>query len=423
MDMWKKYAAAACVALTLYAPVAAEAHWLSSAQEKEIGTQAANDFAKKYPVSRDPMLEHIQNRIMQYNSDKLWMYGTPGKKRGLEPVMLADHENANAISYGGGQIYVYKGMFDFLAAAEPGTFNNPLPWHKTSIYQMSAMAAIIGHEIGHWENEDMLRQHDRQMDTNLIASLIPVGNVWALLGVSAGSSLINAFNSRDMGFQTEMEADEKAMEYALNVPEYSVGGQAIVEYRNYQYKILNGIEDKVDNWLHPHSKTAKRLERALRYQEELSLGFIKWNGFAPAFDGVACGANFLGSMGKSYIDPIERSFYVVGQIATAIHFDICKERYLTVAREDEVFSTGSPNNVVLLLKGHGNDFQDHLKILDTYHNVSMKDAKFFIEQPWEAVAPKSDQAGSSELADLAHVRRIIMRYERTRSKYVHKAVE
>ena len=49
MDMWKKYAAAACVALTLYAPVAAEAHWLSSAQEKEIGTQAANDFAKEYP--------------------------------------------------------------------------------------------------------------------------------------------------------------------------------------------------------------------------------------------------------------------------------------------------------------------------------------------------------------------------------------
>ncbi len=424
MDIWKKYAAAACVALTLYAPVAAEAHWLSSAQEKEIGTQAASDFAKKYPVRRDPMLEHIQKRLMTYNSDKLWMYGTPGKKRGLEPVMLADHENANAISYGGGQIYVYKGMFDFLAAAEPGTFSNPLPWHKTNIYQMSAMAAVVGHEIGHWENEDMLRQHDRQMDTKLIASLIPVGNVWAMLGVSAGSSLINAFNSRDMGFKTEMEADEKAMEYALNVPEYSVGGQAIVEYRNYNYKILNGIEDKVSNWLHPHSKTAKRLERALRYQEELSKGFIKWNGFAPSFNGGnACGENFLGSMGKSYIDPVERSFYVVGQLATAIHFDICKERYLIVAREDEIFSDGSPNNVVLLLKGHGNDFQDHAKILDTYHNVSMQDAKFFIEQPWEKVGPRYKQEGSTELADLAYTRALVMLYEKHRSKYVHKAVE
>ena len=94
-------------------------------------------------------------------------------------------------------------------------------------------------------------------------------------------------------------------------------------------------------------------------------------------------------------------------------------------REDEIFSDGSANNVVLLLKGHGNNFQDHVKILDTYHNVSMQDAKFFLEQPWNVVAPKYEEHKNraTELADLAYIRRLVMYYESNRSKYVHKPVE
>lgn len=192
----KTLAVALATAATITMPFSTEAHWLSSAQEKAIGTQAANDFAAECSVEHNQLLEHIQKRIMMFNSDKLWMYGTPGKKRGLEPVLMAKNDSANAISYGGGQIYVYEGMFDHLATMTSGAFsynkNEQTPWKKSNIYQMSAMAAVMGHEMGHWENEDMLRQYDRQMDTKLIASLIPVGNVWALLGVSAGSSIVNA---------------------------------------------------------------------------------------------------------------------------------------------------------------------------------------------------------------------------------------
>ncbi len=418
-------------AFTVAFQTQAEAHWLSSAQEKEIGTKAANDFAAEYPVSRNWVLDHIQARLMAFNSDKLWMYGTPGKKRGLEPVLMAKNDSANAISYGGGQIYVYEGMFDHLATKTSGAFSynkyDQNPWKKANIYQMAAMAAVMGHEMGHWENEDMLRQYDRQMDTKLIASLIPVGNVWALLGVSAGSSLINAFNSRDMGFKTEQEADEKAMEYSMYVPEYSVGGEAIVEYRAYNYKLMRGLEDKVTNWLHPHSKTAKRLERALRKIEELSLGFVKYgNDFDVTFNGdTHCGAAFLYSRAKGDFDAVERGFFVVGQVATAIHFDICKTRYIKVMREDQVFTDGSPNNVVLILEGRGNDFKDHTKIIDTYYNVSLQDAKFWAESPWEKIADKYNAMISqeSELANLAYTRGMIEQYENNRAKYKFKTPE
>ena len=214
------------------------------------------------------------------------------------------------------------------------------------------------------------------------------------------------------------------MEYALYVPEYSVGGEAIVEYRAYNYKIMRGIEDKVTNWLHPHSKTAKRLERALRYQEELSLGFIQYgNDFDPTFNGdTHCGAAFLYSRAKNDFDAVERSFYVLGQIATAIHFDFCKQRHIKIMREDEVFTDGSPNNVVMLLEGHGNDYKDHTKIIDTYYNVSVKDAKWWAESPWNVIDSRYNAfiQTESELANLAYTRGIIEQYENNRKKYKYK---
>ncbi len=161
-------------------------------------------------------------------------------------------------------------MFDLLATRELGrAYSNKdaqNPWVKSDIYQMSSMAAVVGHEIGHWENEDMLHMHDKQMTTCIIASLIPVGNVWAALGVVAGSNLINAFNSRQMGFRTEQQADEKAMEYCEPVPEFSIGGEAINEYRTYMWQCAKGTENHVD-WLHPHSKSwASTKQNRMKYK-------------------------------------------------------------------------------------------------------------------------------------------------------------
>lgn len=424
----KRCIAAMCGALVLSTPFSVNAHFLSSAQEKEIGTRAAQDFANQIPVYEDPVLTHIQDRLMEYNSDKLWMYGTPGKKRGLERVLRAKHEDTNAISYGGGQIFVYDGMFELLSSKDlgykPMLEEGQNPWKTTNLYQMSAMAATVGHEIGHWENEDMLRKHDKQMYTRLIASVIPVGNIWAALGVAAGTNLINQFNSRQMGFRTEQQADEKAMEYAMEVPEYSIGGEAILQYRVLAYKQVNLIEDAVTNWSNPHSKTAKRLERALKEQERQSKGFIKWNDLAVMKHGTQFGHDVLTVPKNSNLDAKERQFFVYGQIATAIHYDICKERNIVVASASEVFQNGATADSVLLLKGHGNDGRDHAKIIDIYHGVPVKTLQTYIAMPIDKLGIEYDklpyEAEASNFIDILYT---IRGYEKHRSEYVHKNME
>ena len=413
----KKIAAAALTAITLTAPLSAEAHFLSSRQEKAIGNQAVADFQKKYATFEDPILTHIQDRIMKFNSDKLWFYGTPGHKRGLERVLRARNDEINAISYGGGQIFVYDGMFDLLACRQLGqAYSNKSyqnPWVKSNIYQMSSMAAVVGHEIGHWENEDMLRQHDKQMGTRILASLIPVGNVWAALGVAAGTNLINAFNSRQMGFRTEQQADEKAMEYCERVPEYSIGGQAICEYRTYQFKVLRGTENHVD-WLHPHSKSAKRLERALKEQEKQSHGFFVWKGINITIDDRKQG-NIMGFDEGGYFGK-EREFYVFGQLATSIKYDFCRERNIEFHPENEVFTDGSARNTVAIMRGHGTDGKEHWKVIDTYRNTSAQQLKSVLAMtPDEAIKKWGSMTGEQQ--NFVAVRCSVAWYEQNRMKY------
>ena len=425
MKNMKKIAAAVLAAITLSAPISAEAHYLSSRQEKEIGNKAVADFQAEYATWEDPILTHIQNRIMAFNSDKLWFYGTSGHKRGLERVLRARTNEVNAVSYGGGQIFVYDGMFDLLATRELGCaysdkyYQNP--WVKSDIYQMSSMAAVVGHEIGHWENEDMLRQHDKQMTTRIIASLIPVGNVWAALGVAAGSNLINAFNSRQMGFRTEQQADEKAMEYCEAVPEYSIGGQAICEYRTYMWKCANGTENKV-NWLHPHSKSAKRLERALKEQEKQSHGFFAWKGLNVTIDNKPQG-NIMGFDDNSHTGK-EREFYVFGQLATSIKYDFCRERNLEFQPANEVFvsdGSGSARDTVVWMRGRGTDGKEHLKLVDVYRNTSAQKLKAILAMtPDEAIGKWETMSGEEQ--NFVAVRCSIAWYEKDRMKYKYNEV-
>ncbi len=426
MKNMKKITAALLTAITLTAPISAEAHYLSSRQEKEIGNKAVADFQREYSTFEDPILNHIQDRLMKFNADTLWFYGTPGHKRGLERVLRARRDEINAMSYGGGQIFVYDGMFDLLGSRYLGeAFTDKMyqnPWVKSNIYQMSSMAAVVGHEIGHWENEDMLRQHDKQMTTRIIASLIPVGNVWAALGVAAGSNLINAFNSRQMGFRTEQQADEKAMEYCERVPEYSIGGQAICEYRTHLFKCARGTENKV-NWLHPHSKSAKRLERALKEQEKQSHGFFVWKGINVSIDNKDQG-NIMGFNEDGYFGK-EREFYVFGQLATSIKYDFCRERNLEFQPANEVFvsdRSGRACDTVVWMRGHGTDGKEHSKLIDVYRNTSAQQLKSVLAMtPDEAI--NKWESLSREQKNFAVVRCSVAWYEQNRMKYKTRQVE
>lgn len=425
----KNLATITMVAMTLSMPFAAEAHFLSSKQEKEIGSAAANEFIQQYGAYEEPVLTAIQDRLMKYNADKLWFYGTPGQKRGLERVLCTKKPGLNAVSYGGGQIFVYDDMIDFLASDEPGSLwdkkfahRHNKQWTSKNIYQMSSLASVVGHEIGHWENEDMLDNYDREMAWRFIGGIIPVGNVWTLLGVAAGTNIATMFSSRQMSFDAERHADEKSMEYMQMVPEYSIGGLAIQHRRLLLYKIDNGIEDKVDNWLHPHSKTRKRIERALKEMEKSSRGFLKWEGMTLLVNNSPYASEGDGYYDNpAVVDGFERELYFAGQLATAIKYDFARERNLSVSSEQTMFEDGDPNNTCLLVVGRGTDGKDHIKLFDTFYGLSTTEAQKMLNKGGAALRSEAKNF-SGERKNFAHAVGLFATYEENLNKYGPRGV-
>ena len=128
---------------------------------------------------------------------------------------------------------------------------------------------------------------------------------------------------------------------------------------------------------------------------------------------------------NSKLDFKERQFFVFGQLATAIYYDICKERNIITASASEVFpGNGSTNDSVLILKGHGNDGKEHTKIVDIYHNVTETALNKYISMPQEKLHNEyialPDGAEAHNFISTLYV---IRKYERNRAKYVHKNVD
>ncbi len=402
MKTWKKCVAVLLTLLTFAAPASVSAHILSSAQEKKIGTKAAKKYEAKYNCRENAIITHIQDRIMDYNRDKLWMYGTPGHKRGLERVLLSDDNHVNAMSYGGGQIYVYQGMMDCLAlktySQGPNwSSSNMNPWKKCNIYQMSALAGVMGHEMGHWENEDMLKDADARFATAGIIALIPVANIYTALLAAAGGNIINMFSSRQLSFDAEKAADEKGIEYCAPVPEYSIGSIAAWHYRHAQ---LFEDSKSFDNWLHPHSKDEKRVERALATMSETSKDFFQWKGVDLYMDERPVDILVMGDQPivlapRSDVEWRDRSFYVIGQLSSCIQYGIADRDNLMYKPENEVFTDGSPNNTVLIMEAKDRYGRTRTKIIDSYHIP--KDRLLTLLGQFEKYWDGSNQAAFSNL--------------------------
>lgn len=402
----KKLAAAVCAALVLAAPLTADAHILSSAQEKAMGTKAAKKYEEQHSCREDAILTHIQDRIMSYNKDRLWFYGTPGHKRGLERVLLSDDEHVNATSYGGGQIYIYQGLMDSIAMKEYDNGRHDIwvksnfnPWKQCNIYQMSALAGVMGHEMAHWENEDMLKQVDTSFAARGIFALIPVANIFTALLTAAGGNVVDVLCSRQLSFDMEKAADEKGITYCAPVPEYSIGSTAAWHYR---YEKLFGDSKKATNWLHPHSKSATRVQRALATMGETSKDFFEWKGLDLYMDGKLASSLKLGGerivlAPRSDVEWRDRTFYVIGQISSCIQYGIAGKYNVQYKPENEVFTDGSPKNTVMIMEGTDHHGRRYTKIIDSYHVP--KDKLLRLCGEFERLWDKNDSSAKKGLSD------------------------
>lgn len=157
------------------------------------------------------------------------------------------------------------------------------------------------------------------------------------------------------------------MGYCLRVPEFSVGGEAIRQYRQFLHEnLLTHNNNKESEWRKIHEKTWVRLTRALDYQNILSNGFIEWqatgNGFNLYVDGEH--KDFL--YGRDDVTRLDRTFFVMGQIATMIHNGLAEDGEIKLYQGDEVYTNGNPEETYALIEHKDKDGNRRVKMLDKY---------------------------------------------------------
>ena len=293
---------------------------------KEKEEAAVAEFKGRYNTYRHPILDHIQERLTERNSTLFQYYVKEdvGEDRALKPVLIADVDTADVISLPGGHVFIYPQMLDLLASKnEDGTLDGPKnPWTFEQIYQMSSLSATMGHEFARWASDDFSPEHDTEMGTSRLG-----------------------------------------MAFCENVPEFSIGGEAIRRYRALQHeKWLKANESKPCGGATPRPKTKKLLKKALEYQYTSSNGFIKWDGLTLYIDGQRQDYFF----GRDDVTAIDRTMYVMGQMATAIKFGLPWAGEIHLYRGTEVYEQGNPSETYALFEFKSTDGQRLVKVLDKY---------------------------------------------------------
>lgn len=105
---------------------------------------------------------------------------------------------------------------------------------------------------------------------------------------------------------------------------------------------------------------------------ETSKDFFTWKGIDLYMDGSLVSGLTLGDeqivlAPRSDVEWRDRTFYVVGQIASCIQYEIACKDNMQYKPENEIFADGSPKNTVLIMEGTDHHGRQHTKIIDSYH--------------------------------------------------------
>ena len=300
----------------------AAAHFMTSAEEHEIGRAAVERFEEKNDVAMDDDLITIQQRLIASNPEYLnWNDGL--HKRWLAPMKMYHSDQPNAFMLPGGYGYMADSMVNFMDTYQDDgyvSYYRMRPLNGIHIYNTSAVAFVMAHEFGHWAGKDHLESYDKQYGLNIISNILGAlgGSASAMTARQIGINLVDTLWERKMSLSQEMGADEWGLQLLENVPEYSTGG-ALIKFNRFlrleEIRYPDGKHPK--NFRNPHPGTEKRFDRAAEYIKKSSNGRVFVAGGRVYLDGKELIVN-----GKENIVGMERGFYIAGQIAAAIKKDI-----------------------------------------------------------------------------------------------------
>ena len=208
---------------------------LSVDEEEEIGNEAARELGKELDFVRDEWVvkyvRDIGHQIVEAAGPSEYDY----------EFFVVDDQELNAFALPAGYIYIHTEIIQEAA-------------------NVSELAGVIGHEVGHVALRHVARNYNRQRNTGILynaaslAAAILVGGYAAqggqLLGQLAAVAYVNQFTR-----EAEVEADSFAVEF-LPAAGYDPSGM-VSFFRT--LKARSGGDD-VPTFMRSHPPTADRIE-------------------------------------------------------------------------------------------------------------------------------------------------------------------
>jgi predicted Zn-dependent protease len=224
----KSAAVAALVGVSTFGAACA----ISPQQEVQLGQQYSAQLNQELPIVNDATVNNYVNQLGN-------QIARQGGRNLSYRFYVVNTDAVNAFAVPGGFIYVNRGLIDKAA-------------------NMSELAGVLAHEIGHVEERHSVEQLERQQTANVGLNLAyvllgraPSGVEQAAIGV--GGSLYFASHSRE----AEQEADRVAIDYLRGA---GIHPRGLVTFFQKLMADQNRQPSQLEAWFSTHPTTADRVQ-------------------------------------------------------------------------------------------------------------------------------------------------------------------
>ena len=205
---------------------------VSTQQEVEIGANYASQIAKELPLVQDAEI----NRYITMLGDSL---ARVADQRNLDwQFQVVDSREVNAFAVPGGYVYVNRGLIERAT-------------------NMSQVAGVLGHEIGHVTRRHSVKQMQKAQGTNIGATLLCTLTSACNSGLSQAAMQIGASAAFAKFSRTdEAEADVEGVRYVIRA---GIDPNGIPEMFEILEKERKTTPTEVDRWFASHPMEESRI--------------------------------------------------------------------------------------------------------------------------------------------------------------------
>jgi len=252
---------------------------------------------EKVGVNDEPRANHMLADIMSRLSDAV-AQTDPSIREKPYNYFVNDQKTFNAFCTLGHNMSVNIGLFDMLN------------------YNEDEIALVVGHEMGHGQNNDPANGVKKALPLQVLAALYQSQNPDAISIISA-NVLANIGNAKNVTMPMEKAADEKAFQYT-EAANYNVGAGAATWQRVLE-KMGESKENFVSEIFNPsdHPGNVARRDNYNAKITAYSNGRVKVNknsGLITVNNKIFCTPAATSSMSS-----LERAYLIAGNLARVYH--------------------------------------------------------------------------------------------------------